>query len=71
MLAKKGPDLYVWLTRDGNVKNGYVDLGRLKGNIGSQNYTVPLDTDLSQYTTVIIGCKAFSVLFGTASLEQI
>lgn len=68
--VSNGPDLYVWLTKDGNVKNGYVDLGKLKGNIGSQNYTIPADTDLSQYATVIIWCKAFSVLFGTAKLEQ-
>lgn len=69
--ASNGPDLYVWLTKDGNTKNGYVDLGKLKGNIGSQNYTVPADTDLEQYTTVIIWCKAFSVLFGTAKFERI
>lgn len=68
--VSNGPDLYVWLTKDGNVKNGYADLGKLKGNIGSQNYSIPADTDLSQYTTVIIWCKAFSVLFGTAQLEQ-
>ena len=67
--ASNGPDLYVWLTKAGDVKNGYVDLGRLKGNIGSQNYIVPADTELDQYTTVLIWCKAFSVLFGTAKLE--
>ncbi|MBI1742084.1 DM13 domain-containing protein [Candidatus Acetothermia bacterium] len=66
--ASNGPDLYVWLTKDGDVKNGYIDLGKLKGNLGSQNYTVPAGTDLAQYKTVIIWCKAFSVLFGTAKL---
>jgi hypothetical protein len=64
-----GPDLYVWLTKDGNVDNGYVDLGTLKGNIGSQNYLVPEGTDLSEYGTVLIWCKAFAVLFGTAVLN--
>jgi hypothetical protein len=67
--ASNGPDLYVWLVPEsGRVQDGYVDLGRLKGNIGSQNYLVPADTDLSRYHTVIIWCKAFSILFGTARL---
>lgn len=69
--ASNGPDLYVWLVRDGDVKNGYVDLGKLKGNVGSQNYVVPSGTNLSQYNSVIIWCKAFSVLFGTAKLESL
>ena len=67
--ASNGPDLYVWLTKDGDVKNGYVDLGKLKGNLGSQNYIIPTGTDLTQYKSVIIWCKAFSVLFGSAKLE--
>ena len=65
-----GPDLYVWLVKDGDVDNGYVDLGRLKGNIGSQNYVIPEGTDLSEYDTVFIWCKAFSVLFGSAELAS-
>lgn len=64
-----GPDLFVWLTKDGDVSNGYIDLGRLKGNIGSQNYLVPEGTDLSEYNHVLIWCKAFGVLFGTAVLN--
>ncbi|MDQ3883960.1 MAG: DM13 domain-containing protein, partial [Thermoproteota archaeon] len=41
----------------------------LKGNIGNQNYDIPEGTDLSRYDTVLIWCKAFSVLFGGAKLE--
>ena len=70
-----GPDLYVWLVRDGkpedlNGKYDYVELGRLTGNIGSQNYELPLGTDLSRYNSVIIWCKAFGVLFGWAQLTS-
>ena len=64
-----GPDLYVWLTKDGDPDNGYKNLGVLKGNVGGQNYEIPPDVDLAEYDTVIIWCLAFSVLFGSAELE--
>lgn len=63
-----GPDLYVWLVKGDNTRSDFLDLGRLKGNIGSQNYQVPEGTDLSAYDRVIIWCRAFSVLFGSAPL---
>ncbi len=44
-----------------------VNVGRLKGNIGHQNYEIP-QVDLSKYNMVLIWCKAFSVLFGSAEL---
>jgi hypothetical protein len=37
--ATKGPDLYVHLSTD-NSAFDFVDLGRLKGNIGNQNYDI-------------------------------
>ena len=66
--ATNGPDLYVYLATD-NSASDFVDLGRLKGNIGNQNYDIPEGTDFSRYDTVLIWCKAFSVLFGSAKLE--
>lgn len=45
-----------------------VNVGRLKGNIGHHNYEIPQDADLSKYNLVLIWCKAFSVLFGSAEL---
>jgi electron transfer DM13 len=66
--ATNGPDLYVYLSTD-NSASDFVDLGRLKGNIGNQNYNIPEGTDFSRYHTVLIWCKAFSVLFGSAQLE--
>jgi Electron transfer DM13 len=67
--ATNGPDLYVYLATD-NGASDFVNLGRLKGNIGNQNYDIPESTDFSRYDTVLIWCKAFSVLFGSAKLEQ-
>jgi len=67
-----GPDLFVWLTEDpqGDPDAGYLDLGRLKGNLGSQNYAIPDDVDLSLYEGVIVWCKAFGVPFGRATLQS-
>jgi len=48
--------------------NGYHDLGRLKGNIGNQNYEVPDDVDVDAQMSVIIYCKPFSVIFSVAPL---
>lgn len=66
--ATNGPDLYVYLASD-NTASDFVNLGRLKGNIGNQNYDIPEGTDFSRYDTVLIWCQAFSVLFGSAILE--
>lgn len=70
-----GPDLFVYLsTASPDAPAGEygvtpVDLGRLKGNIGDQNYDVPADVDLDAYTTVAIWCERFDVVFGTAGLS--
>jgi Electron transfer DM13 len=63
-----GPDLYVYLSTGKDVSD-IVNLGRLKGNIGNQNYEIPTGTDLAKYNTVLIWCKAFSTLFGSAKLS--
>ena len=72
-----GPDLYVWLakhadpgTADDVTDGGYVDLGRLKGNKGNQNYEVPAGTDPAAYGSVVIWCKLFGVLFSPAALKK-
>ena len=67
--ATNGPDLYVYLSTD-KGSSDIVNLGRLKGNIGNQNYEIPTGTDLSKYSTVLIWCKAFSTLFGSAKLSN-
>jgi hypothetical protein len=64
-----GPDLYVYLSTGKDVSD-IVNLGRLKGNIGNQNYEIPTGTDLAKYNTVLIWCKAFSTLFGSAKLSS-
>ena len=65
--STNGPDLYVYLATDDKASE-FVSLGLLKGNIGNQNYEIPDDVDLSKYNKVLIWCKAFGVLFGSAEL---
>jgi hypothetical protein len=67
--STNGPDLYVYLSMD-KSNSDFVNLGRLKGNVGNQNYEIPEGTDLSKYDTVLIWCQAFSILFGSAELNQ-
>lgn len=70
-----GPQLHVLLTpvhgltgRDHLQQAGYVDLGPLKGNIGSQNYEVPADYVIPEQLTLVIYCVPFHVVFTTAEL---
>jgi hypothetical protein len=68
-----GPDLYVWLAKNPNPTSDisslgdYIDLGRLKGNVGNQNYMITPNID--GYDTVVIWCKQFSQLFSYANLK--
>lgn len=68
-----GPDLRVLLVPSSDPVadgiDGYLELEPLKGNVGSQNYEIPPDVDLSAYGSVVIYCKPFHVLFAVASLE--
>ncbi|RDJ31586.1 MAG: hypothetical protein DWQ18_06150 [Crenarchaeota archaeon] len=62
-----GPDLRVYLTPGGDVKQG-IHLEKLKGSKGDQNYLLEgIDTDT--YDTVVIYCQPFGVYFGQAMLS--
>ncbi len=71
-----GPDLFVYLTTadadapagDFGVDGQFVNLGRLSGNVGAQNYEIPLGLDLAEFDTVVVWCDRFSVAFTTADL---
>ncbi|HJT84792.1 MAG TPA: DM13 domain-containing protein [Nitrososphaeraceae archaeon] len=63
-----GPDLYVYLATDTTAKD-FISLGRLKGNMGNQNYPIPENIDFEKYNTVLIWCQAFSTLFGSSKLS--
>ncbi|HEX5617666.1 MAG TPA: DM13 domain-containing protein [Solirubrobacteraceae bacterium] len=68
-----GPDLRLYLVA-GDVRGedevrDFVDLGELKGNRGDQQYQLPAGLDLSRYSTAVVWCRAFSVLFARAPLR--
>jgi hypothetical protein len=66
-----GPDLKVYIAKDleeDGTPIDSVDLGDLKGNIGSSNYEVPSDVDIADYNYVVIWCKRFSTSFGDAPI---
>jgi len=69
---QNGPDLYVWLVPtadyEGGTPGAYVDLGRLKGNVGGQNYDLPADFDPTGDWHVLVWCLRFSVPFAAAPL---
>jgi hypothetical protein len=77
--TSNGPKLKVWLSdqpvvpgRDGWYlfdDGRHVDLGDLKGNIGSSNYPLPAEVDLAALPSVTIWCERFSVSFAAARLE--
>jgi hypothetical protein len=59
LVVTNGPDLYVYLSTDKSASD-FINLGRLKANRG----------EMSKYDTVLIWCRAFSVLFGSADLKS-
>ena len=62
-----GPDLHVYMTSDGNISTG-MDLGKLKGSIGDQNYALN-GVDIKNYDTVVIYCQPFHIYFAQAKLS--
>ncbi|HHM2345206.1 TPA: DM13 domain-containing protein [Staphylococcus aureus] len=65
--SSKGPDLYVYLTKNGDIKNGkeiaMVDYDKEKQTFDLKN------VDLSKYDEVTIYCKKAHVIFGGAKLK--
>ncbi len=69
---QNGPDLYVWVLAaddyDPAALDAPLDLGKLKGNIGGQNYELPEGFDPSKHRSVLIWCERFGVPFAAVAL---
>ena len=70
-----GPDLHVRLIAADDAKDtasvakaDHVEVAKLKGNKGAQNYELPEKVDLGKYRVVSIWCNRFSVNFAAAPL---
>ncbi|HWY43981.1 MAG TPA: DM13 domain-containing protein [Candidatus Sulfotelmatobacter sp.] len=77
--TSNGPDVHVILVAakdakdDANFISGNVErieLGKLKGNEGDQNYELPENIDLAKFQTVSIYCERFNANFGAAPLAK-
>jgi len=77
--TSNGPDVHVILvaTKDAMDDANFlkdntdkVELGKLKGNEGDQNYEIPAGTDLAKFRTVSVYCERFNANFGAAPLEK-
>jgi hypothetical protein len=73
--TSNGPDVRVYLVAAPDAPDnetveraGFVELGKLKGTQGDQNYDLPSGVDLTKYRAATIWCRRFSVNFGTAPL---
>lgn len=69
---QNGPDLYVWVLPSADYSGGtpgeYLDLGKIKGNVGGQNYELPAEFDPDVHRFVLIWCLRFTVPFAAAPL---
>jgi len=77
--TSNGPDVHVILVaaKDADDDANFLksdtqrlELGKLKGNEGDQNYEIPSGTDLAKFQTVSIYCERFNANFGAAPLEK-
>lgn len=74
--AARGPDLRVVLSASPNpqtpadvqLNNLDLELGPLKGNIGSQHFELPPDIDLARYASVVIFSPPTNLVFSSAPL---
>ena len=69
---QNGPDLHVYLARGmGGAYDGGRDLylGALKATNGSFNYELPAGVAVADYKSVVVWCRAFTVLFTWADLR--
>ena len=79
--TSNGPLLKVWLSDTAVIEgvagwrdfddSRHVDLGGLKGNIGSSYYPIPADVDLAALPSVSIWCDRFDVSFVAATLHPV
>ena len=65
--SAKGPDLFVYLTKDGDIKGGK-QLDAVDYNKAAQTFDTK-GADLDQYNEVTIYCKKAHVIFGSAQVR--
>ncbi len=73
--SARGGDVRVYLARDPQPRSAlqlgddFLDLGRLKGNVGDQSYFLPANRDLSGYRSAVVFCRQFNLSITVATLR--
>ena len=73
--ASKGPDLKVFLSplsvaeaTGKTAAEGALNIGELQKTKGAQEYLVPAEVNIADYSSVLVHCEKFSVLWGGGDL---
>ncbi len=71
-----GPDLRVILSPNANPESssevleaGFIEMSKLKGNMGKESYPLPAGNDMVTFNSVVIYWKSFRVVFAVAPLN--
>lgn len=64
----EGPDLHVYLTKDGDIKSGK-EISKIDLKAAEQNFSLA-GVDTADYNTVVIYCEKAHEVFGQASLNS-
>ncbi|MFD3165913.1 DM13 domain-containing protein [Herpetosiphon sp. NSE202] len=73
--VEPGPDMYVFVAmasdihQPSDLQAGYLELSKLKGSEGNQNYPLPDDFDPALYNNVVIWCEEYQVLMAVAPIQ--
>lgn len=62
-----GPDLFIYLAEDKNA-TGFLSVAKLD-KTGTFTLDIPASANLTKQKYVLVWCKSFTVLFGSAKLE--
>ena len=74
--TKNGPDLKVYLSSKSiegiegkSVVSSSINIGELSSNKGYQEYEIPDNVNLDEYSSLLIHCEAYTHLWGGASIK--
>lgn len=69
---QNGPDLFVYLVPKHGQRDpdGGINLGRLKGNKGDQEYALPPGTNPDEFDGVFVWCRQCATAFAAAPLNR-